>query len=288
MGTSLIRSSAVQYLESRLAHSDKAALAWRPDNEMSTTSGNVSADQNSATEDVCSFALSVANLAFGSMCTSSVLENNPGIHYDAKLFYASERPPLKIPVKGIYNEEPPRMASRGAAFRLPDLPDMVARGIPFQVAEKLFDNYLKNILPRYPCFSKTDLIGQFNMFYLETNYSEQTVSESTCFIVSMVLAISSLTSKAHDFWKVASLSESLQRDAIRHSSFLGYTNFRSLQCFLLLIQMALLLPYTSNLWYMSGEAMRMAIALGLHQEAPRQSKLETANINLRRSVFWTV
>lgn len=256
--------------------------------ERRNQSGVELSDKEAVPEDGYRHVLSTAYLAFRSICTSSVLRNNSGIHYDAKLFYASERPPLKIPVKGIYNEEPPRMASRGATFRLPALPAMVARGIPFQVAEKLFNNYLNNILPGYPCFLQSDLVEQFYLFYRDVNDAGQTLSEPTCFFVSMVLAISSLTSKAHDFWKVASLSESLQRDAIRHSSFLERADFRALQGLLLLIQVALLLPYTANLWYLSGEAMRLAISLGLHQEDLGQPKLNARDINLRRSVFWSV
>lgn len=163
-----------------------------------------------------------------------------------------------------------------------------ARGIPLNVATKLFDNYVKNVLPRYPCFLESDLAYQFHAFYQRGENEELILSDSTCFIVSMILAISSLTSKAYDFWKVASLSEALQRDALRHASFLGCTSFRSLQCFTLLIQMALWLPYSANLWYMSGEAMRMAIALGLHQEHLEQSNIDATHRNLRQSLFWTV
>jgi hypothetical protein len=264
----------VQYLENYLAQGENGLLS--KDSQHSNVGG---------AEQVHRPVLYAANIAFGSVCTTSVLQNNPGIHYAARLFYASERPPLKIPVRGVYNEEPPRMASRGAIFRLSETG---ARTIPIKVAEKLFENYLKNVLPRYPCFLESDLVYQFNIFYRDTNISETPSSDSTCFIVSMILAISSLTSKSHEFWKVASLSEALQRDALNHATFLGRTSFRSLQCFLLLIQLSLWLPYTANLWYMSGEAMRMAIALGLHQDMDDPSIFDPTQLSLRRNVFWTV
>lgn len=267
--------STVQYLENYLAKIENGSFPSEPEQSLYdwTDAANV---RNTV--------LQAAAVAFDSNCTTSLLHNDLGIHYHARLFYASERPPLKIPVRGIYNEEPPRLASRGATFR--DL-HLGARAIPFNVAEKLFDNYIKNVLPRYPCFLESDLASQFNIFYKEVG-SEFILPADTCFIVSMILAISSLTSKAHDFWKVASLSESLQRDALRHSSFLAFSNFRSLQCLTLLIQMALWLPYTANLWYLSGEAMRIAIALGLHEELQDFSNLEETIANLRRSLFWTV
>ncbi len=283
----LTRSSVVRYLEDRLAEIENNPSRRRQDSpSYSRSVPAYSAHAASGrTENVYYSVLRVANTAVGSICTSSLLQNSPGIHYEGKLFYASERPPLKIPIRGIYNEEPPRMASQGSAFRLPD---MGALRIPFKVAKALFDNYISNILPRYPCFAETDLSDQFEQFYPNRNNAEQVSSDTTWFIISMILAISSLTSKAHDFQKVAKLSESLQRDALRRSSFLGETNIRSLQCFLLLIQMALLLPYTCNQWYMSGEAMRMAIALGLNQEAEGYVKLDSVQMNLRRRIFWTV
>jgi hypothetical protein len=278
----------VLYLESRLAEmassssqlGSEDARVGKPDPAPTYTHREAFEGLQNAHSSV----LKVANVALGSMVTPSLLQTDSGIHYEAKLFYASERPPLKIPVRGIYNEESPRMASRGSAFRLPDTG---ALAIPFTVAKTLFDNYLSNILPRYPCFLKADLVDQFTLFYSSPEDHEQ-LPDTTSFIVSMVLAISSLTSKAHDFTKVASLSESLQQHALRHSAFLRDCSIRSLQCFLLLIQMVLLLPYTANAWYLSGEAMRLAIALGLHQEPEWFSDLHPSQITLRRCIFWTV
>lgn len=277
----LISSSAVQYLEGRVAELDNNPLHSILRNRHDQACSRKGLFEN--TEIVYNAVLQVAAEAMGSICTSSLLRNGRGIYYEARLFYSSERPPLKIPVAGVYNEEPPRLASRGSSSRVSE---MGAKGIPYRVAKTLFDNYVSKILPRYPCFLKSDLVNQFDLFYMSN--PEEGLSDTTWFIVSLVLAISSLTSKAHDFWKVASLSESLQRDALSRSSFLGVTSIRSLQCSLLLIQMALLLPYTSNLWYMSGEAMRMAIALGLHQESDGCLMLDSVQLNLRRSIFWTV
>jgi hypothetical protein len=221
----------------------------------------------------------------GFICTSRVLQNDPGIHYLARLVYASERPPLKIPVKGIYIEEPPRMASRGLVFRSQQL---AARAVPSWVWTKLFNNYCRNILPMYPCFLESDLANQFNDFYSGTQDPESQSTDINCFIVSMILAISSLNSRAHDLPRVVSLSEALQRDALSHASFLAYTNFRALQCFALMLQMALSLPYSANLWYVSGEVMRMAVALGLHQEIHWVPSLDLAYARLRQQLFWAV
>lgn len=201
-----------------------------------------------------------------------------------RLFYGSEPPPLKIHI-GILQERPYQIRGSFSASKS-RISDLLL--VPFEVAKLLLNVYIENILPRYPCFLASELKQHFDAVYSKQD-SEQEHNpppEMSRFIVSMILAISSLTSKAHDFRKVATLSESLHRDALRHSQFLRRSNTSTLRCFLLLIQFALLLPHTSNLWYMTGEAMRMAIALGLHQE--QVELLEPHEADFRRTIFWTV
>jgi hypothetical protein len=155
------------------------------------------------------------------------------------------------------------------------------------VARRLFDNYKVNILPRFPCFPEDDLSKRFNLFYDPLDFGKET-SDETAFIVTLVLAISSLTSKRQDFRRVAALSESLHADAIRHKSFIQHSSLMTLRCLLLLIQLALLLPHTSNLWYLSGEAVRMAISLGLHEEPGNATDQDPTHLEQRRALFWLV
>jgi hypothetical protein len=274
-------SSIVRYLEHRLGEVERNL----PESGKRYNASSSDQSQPSRLGNARNRILQAARLAIGTVCTPALLLGEQGIYYEARLFYASERPPLKIPVRGVYYEEPPRWAGWGSASRLSNTRALT---IPFEVAKVLFDNYLLSILHRYPCFAESDLVQLFNQFFTNRNDPTQISSESTCFIVSMILAISSLTSRAQDFQRVVTLSESLHRDAMAYCSFLGETSIRSLQCLLLLAQMSLLLPYTGNLWYMSGEAMRLAIALGLHQEPDRDCTLSSAERELRRRIFWTV
>ncbi|KAH6673871.1 fungal-specific transcription factor domain-containing protein [Halenospora varia] len=216
-------------------------------------------------------------------CTTLLLHSQLGLYHRNRLFYGSEAPPLKIHI-GIHQETPYRIRGSFSASKPPNPKPLL---VPFEVAKLLLNVYIKNILPRYPCYLESELKQHFDAVYLEQDSEQECgpLLEMSRFIVVMVLAISSLTSKAHDFRKVASLSESLHRDALRHSQFLRRSNTSTLRCFLLLIQFALLLPHTSNLWYMTGEAMRMAIALGLHQEPVEPLEIEL--VDLRRRTFWT-
>ncbi|KAG9234312.1 fungal-specific transcription factor domain-containing protein [Amylocarpus encephaloides] len=229
------------------------------------------------------FVIHSIRRAVTSILNYSLLRGQPGMYHRNRLFYGSEAPPLKVNT-GVHQEKPYYV--RGIfSPPLPLEPDPLL--VPFEVAKLLLDVFIERILPRYPCYMEWELIRHFDSVYPKINWEngQSPPSDMSRFIVDMVLAISALTSKAHDFRKIASLSESLHRDALRHYHILRHSNIDTLRCFLLLIQHALLLPHAANLWYMTGEATRMAIALGLHQETAEPIQFDMAD--LRRRIFWT-
>jgi hypothetical protein len=267
--------SLVQHLEQRLAELRQSKLK-------SKTPG----DGDSRILDSQSHAqvLELTTISMINRLTPSLLNSGEKIQHHAKLFYPSERPPLKIPVRGIYHDIHRRTAGRAYAAHSSHFK---ARSIPIHVATRLFKNYKDEILPRFPCFLEDDLIDVFGQFY-NTPGDNDSASEMPGFVVPMVLAISSLTSNSHDFPKVAALSESLYSDAMHHAGLLKESSISGLQCVLLLVQLGQLLPYTSNAWYMTGEAMRMAVGLGLHQELGSDVIPDAKQVELRRRIFWTV
>ncbi|KIW32556.1 uncharacterized protein PV07_04087 [Cladophialophora immunda] len=157
------------------------------------------------------------------------------------------------------------------------------RDIPKSIAKVLFDKYVDKILPQYPYFLEGDLRWQFALVYDE---SAAAVPHEAYFVVAMVLAIVTLTCKTPNFSDVLSVAEPLHQDALRHDEFLKYATLRSMQCILLLQQFAALLPYTGNLWHLAGEAMRIAIELGLHKEPWDDLSLDLVSVDLRRRIFW--
>lgn len=239
-------------------------------------------DYSSDSRQLSSYVIRRGTLALRCRHTTSLLNGHCTIHYRNRLFYGSERPPLKIYV-GVHQEDPYQIPN---CLLKPVVPNSEPLKVPVDVATLLLNVYIENILPRYPCFIEADLRNHFYAVYQGQNSDGTKPSDSSRFIIAMVLAISSLTSKAYDFRKVAFLSQSLHRDALQHSSFLHKTSVRTLQCFFLLIQLALLLPHTGNLWYMTGEAMRMVVSLGLHVE--NQQLVDSRLADLRRRLFWTV
>uniref|UniRef100_A0A8H7K7I6 Zn(2)-C6 fungal-type domain-containing protein n=1 Tax=Bionectria ochroleuca TaxID=29856 RepID=A0A8H7K7I6_BIOOC len=270
-----IPRSPVQYLEQRLDELQRIKSNHQKDGVAIASDG----DEDDASH---SHILEAVSVSITDRFTSNLFRSRAVLQHQAKLFYPSERPPLKIPVHGIYHDIYPRTAGLEYA---PRFASFNASKIPLDVARRLFDNYKVNILPRFPCFPEDDLSKRFNLFYDPLDFGKET-SDETAFIVTLVLAISSLTSKRQDFRRVAALSESLHADAIRHKSFIQHSSLMTLRCLLLLIQLALLLPHTSNLWYLSGEAVRMAISLGLHEEPGNATDQDPTHLEQRRALFW--
>lgn len=235
--------------------------------------------------------------------TTPACLTTPGpLQHRAKLFYSCERQPLKIPVRGIYHDAPGRPRSAGAQYAA-QFATFHALKTPPQVARRLLDNYVENILPRLPFWEGPELRELFARFYERrpSNAQPPPTGENTDadadaenallpgFVGPMILAISSLTSRSQDFQKVAALSESLQKDAMRHADdLLKTTSLTALRCILMLVQLALLLPYSSNQWYLTGEAMRMAVSLGLHEEPELAVVGGPAQAEQRRKLFWAV
>lgn len=283
--------SPLQYLEQRLAELQRFGVATP---ELSPGHDRPGAAEGPVQHTASSSGsrheklLQVAALSFSSRATLCLVRCHSKLQHRAKLFYSSERPPLKIPIHGNYHEAHPRTSGRACALQSPHF---TSADIPIYVARRLFDNYRDDILPRFPCFNDDDLVTRFNKFYGGNTQCDGISPDPDAFVVPMVLAISSLSSKSHDFRKVAALSESLYSDAMRHADeMLQTSSIPSLQCIILLIQLALLLPYTVNLWYLSGESMRMAVSLGLHQDpaVDRIDDSDPVRADMRRRMFWVV
>lgn len=227
----------------------------------------------------------VSRLTFGDCFTSSLFKSHPSIQHQAKLQYASERPPLKVSVNGNYYQDvSPKNAGNlhGQHFT-----QFNARSIPPHAVERLLKNYEENILPQFPCFVEGQIAELVEKFYNTTKSQAENGLHHTNFIIPLILAISSMESRDRDLPKITALAEALMEESSRQISLLKDTSLLTLQCLILQIQLALLLPYVANLWYLSGEAMRMAISLGLHQD-PWPAINDHLEVEHRRRIFWVV
>lgn len=157
--------------------------------------------------------------------------------------------------------------------------------LPEEVVEKLMAVYTERILPQYPLFLKEEIFGFFQSF------RNGTATEDEQFIVLMVQAITTASSKSRDYRKSVSLAESLRRDAFNCLDF-GLNCNRpataTIQKLLLLAQYGFLLPSSTNLWQVVGDAMRIALELGLHLDTPARAGLDDKVVEFRKRLFWTV
>lgn len=159
-----------------------------------------------------------------------------------------------------------------------------------EVANRLMTVYIERILPQYPLFSKQEINDMFQRFKISAG-SIETVSADEQFKTLMILAIATLSSRAKDHRKLVSVAESLRRDAFSRIDFELSSHdptTSTIQQLLLLAQYGFLLPSSTNLWQVVGDATRIALELGLHQETPIQSGLDEVAIASRRRLYWAV
>lgn len=213
-----------------------------------------------------------------SKCISvPLIEDLSSLYYQSALFTSSELP---LPI--ALHQTEAFISTHSLSSATENVPP-----VPSEVAKVLLNIYLEKILPQYPIFFESDVRSHFQHVYPSSTTSEPPADESV-FIVAIIMAISTLTSKAKDFNKIASLGESLHRTALSRCNFLRLPSIRTVQCILLLVQLAMLLPLTGNLWHLVREAMSLAIQLGLHQESPSNQIMNSVSTDLRRRVFWAV
>jgi hypothetical protein len=105
----------------------------------------------------------------------------------------------------------------------------------------------------------------------------------------MVMAISTMTSKAADIEKPMTFGDALHHFAMDYYRLLSPSSLDTLQATMLICQFANFRPASANVWRAKDLAIRMAIALGLHRR-PRSfnDDVDPRTKNLRTQVFWVV
>uniref|UniRef100_A0A8H7NP73 Zn(2)-C6 fungal-type domain-containing protein n=1 Tax=Bionectria ochroleuca TaxID=29856 RepID=A0A8H7NP73_BIOOC len=162
--------------------------------------------------------------------------------------------------------------------------------LPDEVADKLMAVYLNRISSQYPIFSREDVNDIFQRFKLPSS-DPQMVTPDERFVIWIIMAIAVLSSTADDYRKLASVAESLRRNAFNHFDLGLRTNHgttTTIRQLLLLLQYGFLLPSSTNLWQVAGDAMRIAVGLGLHQDTPAESGFDEETVQSRKKLFWTL
>jgi len=213
----------------------------------------------------------------GLATPSTVLDDYQGIPYKSAMLLNTELP---LPLTDKQRDS--ELSDQGPRGET-GLRDSVR--LPLEVAKRLFEAFVEKILIQNPIFFEDDIRAHFDAVYDNAGIKPPDIS---IFMVSMVLAISTMTSRAYNFNKIVQLSESLHSEALKHCNFLGTPGIVALQGILLLMQFAELLPSTGSLWHLAGEAVSLALQLGLHRDPHAAADLDFVSLDLRRRVFWTV
>jgi hypothetical protein len=139
-------------------------------------------------------------------------------------------------------------------------------------------------------FSRQEALELYHAYRSEPGDTDL-ISPEDSFIVLMILAISVLSSKSKDYRQLVSLAESLRRDAFSRIQFdilTSNTSCSSVRRLILIAQYGFFLPSSTNLWQVVGDATRMALELGLHEEVPEHPGIDEIAVDSRRRLFWVV
>lgn len=213
-----------------------------------------------------------------------VVRNTQHHAYLGSLLGGAELPfPLTLRSKVANN--PPRQ-SQGTV--------KISSLLPRDVTKKLLYVYIERILPQCPIFSPMEVNSIYNRVYngpLEDEREGNIVQKGDSFIMSMIMAIATMTSNSDNYAKVVDVTDSLYKEALQsdnNGEILVTTSIRSLQGLLLLAQYGLFMPQAVDLWHTVSEAMRIAIELGLHRESADISNVDCETAQAQRRLFWAV
>ncbi|KAL1392068.1 fungal-specific transcription factor domain-containing protein [Phyllosticta capitalensis] len=154
--------------------------------------------------------------------------------------------------------------------------------IPQHIQERLVALYTDRILPLYPFVDRQRI---WNQYHRTSGQSCQPPSEYDVFTISMVIAISMMTSKVNDSEKIASVSQRVFSHALQHTESLFEPSLENVQAMLFFAQYSFLMPSIARAWDTIGLAMRMALELGLHRD-PEETGHEDRE--QRRCSFWVL
>ena len=161
--------------------------------------------------------------------------------------------------------------------------------IPMQVANFLFENYLRGVVTQYPIFYVPDVVMFFRSVFHNATPGlgpGELASPYEIFIVSLIMAISLTTSARAQQLRANSIATGLFKTAMKHIQSVCTNDLRGLQALLLLCQYVFLNPSVANVWFISGFTTHLSLDMGLHCETPESLQCDPLTVDIRRRVFW--
>jgi hypothetical protein len=156
---------------------------------------------------------------------------------------------------------------------------------PRHTATRLVQHYFDKIFTTLPCLNESSFFGAVESVYRD----EAAASPFDAFCVYMVLAVGTMSlSKSQDSM-AAHNAACFVKSALEHvDTVITPSEIKGVQATLLLVQYSMLEPTHFNSWYLIGVASRIMIDIGLHQEPLKPLQRRSAEMDLRRRVFYCV
>jgi hypothetical protein len=171
--------------------------------------------------------------------------------------------------------------------------------IPRVAADFMFNNYVDVHLSQYPCLNEQRLTENFKRCF-PVEHPEwdsslrpppQPPSPYDLFTVCMALAVSSNTFMWKNEKNAVSASAWFFKRAkdqlLQHPTAVGANCIQQIEVALLLTLYSFGNPTACDPWYCIGDAVRLCVHLGLHQELGSLDSVEPLELDTRRRLFWT-
>lgn len=161
-------------------------------------------------------------------------------------------------------------------------PDLPNRGL----AKVLVDLYIVKVQPMYPALHEPTLEADIEAVYNDNMQSTPYQN----FVARMVISISLQKMDT----QYAGLADSFYLAALQYlEPCVRPMDLRTLQCFALMAEYSLLTPTRTAIYYVVGIAVRLAQALGLHEEKTITrgrdgERADPLEIDMRRRLFWCI
>ncbi|KAL8869160.1 MAG: hypothetical protein Q9174_004478, partial [Haloplaca sp. 1 TL-2023] len=147
----------------------------------------------------------------------------------------------------------------------------------------LVQQYVDHDLTLCPFISETKIFGSIEALFGQHGAPSDYWTVYIILAITMVsLATSRKDSRYHEAVRYAGA-------ALKHAKMVLLPgSLQAIQMILLLVQYSTYDPYHFDSWYLIGAAARMVVDLGLHQDPPRSARMNDAQLDLRRRIFYAV
>lgn len=158
---------------------------------------------------------------------------------------------------------------------------------PRPEALALVQHYMNNIYSLYPAFPEAVLYTALDQMY--SVQERFIIKEADCWLVLMVLAISSMAQSQIKNDELYRQGVSFASRALLHADralMPGYPT--QIQSLILLTLYSMIDPEHFDSWHLIGFTSRAVMDLGFHQDPPTEQLSDKALLDLRRKTFYCV